>query len=183
MTKILFVFWAAGLLIGGFDLYHHQWSAGPSAKGTPTSLSGLHSARSRLLLFLHPQCPCSHATVAELAKILSAAPHTIECELYFYRPKTREDSWCRSDLWNQASELPDTALREDIDGLEAAHFGAHTSGQVLLYASSGRLVFSGGITDGRGHEGDNDGEDAIVAYLRTGRLPAVSTPVFGCVIR
>jgi hypothetical protein len=57
-----------------------------------------------------------------------------------------------------------------------------TSGQVLLYDVSGRLVFRGGITAGRGHAGDNVGRDNVVAFLLHDTVPAESTPVFGCSI-
>ena len=36
-------------------------------------------------------------------------------------------------------------------------FGAETSGQTLLYDRDGRLLFSGGTTGSRGHDGDNAG--------------------------
>ena len=50
--------------------------------------------------------------------------------------------------------------------------GATTSGHVLLYDAGGVLRFAGGITDGRGHEGDNAGLDAALALLR-GHVPEV----------
>jgi len=70
-------------------------------------------------------------------------------------------------------------MRDD-DGVEAARFGAATSGQVILYDRDGRLLFSGGITASRGHAGDNDGRDAIVSLLGGGRGTRHSSPVFGC---
>jgi len=53
----------------------------------------------------------------------------------------------------------------------------------LLYDISGRLVFDGGITSARGHQGDNAGRSAISALL-TGQHDVVvrATPVFGCLI-
>jgi hypothetical protein len=43
-------------------------------------------------------------------------------------------------------------------------------------------MFSGGITDARGHAGDNDGRDAVEAYLTGGVPGCTQTPVFGCPI-
>ena len=68
----------------------------------------------------------------------------------------------------------------DFDSAEAKRFSATTSGHAMLFDRGGRLRFSGGITDARGHEGDNDGRDAVVSIINGGdRMPA-ATPVFGC---
>jgi hypothetical protein len=70
----------------------------------------------------------------------------------------------------------------DIDGREARHFQAFTSGQTLLYSSEGELLFSGGITIARGHEGDNSGRLAIESLLANSAAEVRQTPVFGCPI-
>jgi hypothetical protein len=73
-------------------------------------------------------------------------------------------------------------LRVVIDpgGRFAAKLGATTSGHVLLYGADGALLYSGGITPARAHEGDTPGQTAIVAALY-GKTPAVrGAPVFGC---
>jgi hypothetical protein len=44
----------------------------------------------------------------------------------------------------------------------------------------GKLAYSGGLTGARGHEGDNDGERAVLA-LAGGRVPPRNQePVYGC---
>ena len=57
---------------------------------------------------------------------------------------------------------------------------ASTSGQTLLFDRDGDLIFSGGITGGRGHSGDNAGRDAIVSLVESGESTLDETPVFGC---
>jgi len=42
------------------------------------------------------------------------------------------------------------------------------------------LVFSGGITQSRGHAGDNAGENAIISLINTRAADQAKTPVFGC---
>jgi hypothetical protein len=72
----------------------------------------------------------------------------------------------------------------DLEGRESRRFGAATSGQTLLYAADGRLLFNGGITESRGHSGDNAGRSAILSLVLgltsapTGQ--PLSTPVYGC---
>jgi hypothetical protein len=42
------------------------------------------------------------------------------------------------------------------------------------------LVFNGGITSSRGHQGDNAGQDSIISFLTKGVVTAKETPFFGC---
>jgi hypothetical protein len=137
-----------------------------------------------MLVFVHPECPCSHATLAELGRIEAAAGDGLRTTIYFYQPAGRSDAWCKGALWQQAAGIPGVEACLDPEGRMAAKYGAHVSGQVLVYsAKTNRLVFSGGITDGRGHEGDNPGEDAILTFIQTGLDHLTTTPVFRCVIQ
>ncbi|HTC21602.1 MAG TPA: hypothetical protein VK859_12185, partial [bacterium] len=83
-------------------------------------------------------------------------------------------------LVSSARRIPDTRVVIDLDGSEAARFGARTSGQVVLYDEGGRLLFNGGITEGRGHIGDNAGLQRIVSLVKTGRADKNDSLVFGC---
>ncbi len=88
--------------------------------------------------------------------------------------------WVRTDTWRQAEAIPGVQVVSDLNGTLSHQFGAFTSGQTYLYDGHGRLLFSGGLTSERGHEGDNAGLSAALAILR-GRTPAQTrTPVFGC---
>ena len=79
------------------------------------------------------------------------------------------------------ADYPDTGrVVLDPDGREARRFGVKGSGHVLLYEPSGDLVFSGGITPSRGHEGDNPGRSAVIDLINGGRAAVHRTPVFGC---
>jgi len=64
--------------------------------------------------------------------------------------------------------------------VQEGRVGAETSGYVLLYDRSGQLRFRGGITAGRGHAGDNAGEDAVVALVTGRPASRQQTPVYGC---
>jgi hypothetical protein len=76
--------------------------------------------------------------------------------------------------------MPDVKVVDDPDSEMARRFGAGVSGQVLLYDASGHLAFNGGITASRGHFGDNDGLDAVLAILRDQTPYRRTSPVFGC---
>jgi hypothetical protein len=133
-----------------------------------------------LVLFLHPQCPCSRATIAELSRLLASAPAPAAIYALVYRPVDAEAGWEHTDLWNSAAALPGVHVMTDVGGAQARVFGAFVSGQTLLYSATGSLLFSGGITDARGHEGDNPGRAALTSLLSGGTPAAAGTPVFGC---
>ena len=81
---------------------------------------------------------------------------------------------------NAAAGLPGVQIHQDAEGTEARRFGAETSGHTVLYDPNGWLLFRGGITAGRGHEGDNIGGDSIVALVTGAAAAAQHTPVYGC---
>jgi hypothetical protein len=133
-----------------------------------------------LVMFAHPKCPCTRASVEELSRVMARNQGRVRAEVVFYKPHGLPDSWAHTDLWSAAAAIPGVEVRCDQEGAEAARFGATTSGFIVLYDKPGQLRFSGGITAERGHAGDSTGEEAILAVLG-GQNPAVdSTPTLGC---
>jgi hypothetical protein len=136
--------------------------------------------RATLVLLAHPHCPCSRATIRELALLMAQCKGKVTAYVAFYKPAEVADDWAKTDLWDSASEIPDVSVLSDEDGSLASRFKASTSGQALLYDSQGELLFAGGITAARGHSGDNFGRTAIVSLLTTPATEQVGTPVYGC---
>lgn len=140
----------------------------------------LDTKHDTLIMFAHPQCSCTRASIEELNRLLTKCDGRITAHVLFLKPPNFPDSWSQTDLWRSASAIPGVTVQEDPEGLIAQKFGAETSGFVLLYDPSGQLLFHGGITGSRGHAGDNTGEEAIIA-LATGENPGVKhTLVYGC---
>ena len=136
--------------------------------------------RHTMIMFVHPQCPCTRASIEELNRLLAKSNGKVVVDMYFIKPRAYQGDWVKTDLWHSAAAIPGVSVYEDIDGEQAHIFGAETSGYVLLYDNHGRLLFNGGITESRGHAGDNRGENSIVALV-TGLGEGVKqTPVFGC---
>jgi hypothetical protein len=133
-------------------------------------------------MFVHPQCPCTRASVGELAELLSHCPGPVRAQVIFYKPAGVSDEWVHTDLWRSAAAIPGVEVACDDNSKEADLFGATASGFVVLYDTMGRLAFNGGITGERGHWGDNEGLGAIEAIL-SGQTPHRTTmPVLGCSI-
>jgi hypothetical protein len=138
------------------------------------------SSRPELIVFAHPQCPCTRATIEELNRLLSRKEGKVNAQVWFYQPEDFTADWSYSDLWKTAAAIPGVSVMKDMGGREALRFGAQTSGTVYLYGTDGRLLFKGGITSGRGHEGENEGEETIARLLTGTRFDLRTTPVYGC---
>jgi hypothetical protein len=131
-------------------------------------------------MFLHPQCPCSRASVAEFSEVLERNRDKTEGVVVFIQPNGVSADWDRTDLYRTVSQLPGSRLYLDRGGREAMLFKATTSGATLLYDAEGSLRFHGGVTAARGHLGDNPGRQALQRFFQSGKASSSETPVFGC---
>lgn len=156
----------------------------PTSALSPTDVETPHNSKRdfHLLMFVHPKCPCTRASICELRKLLQNHPD-LRATVYFYRPGSEKPDWEKSNLWKIVESIKTATPKIDIDGNKARSYRIVTSGQVLLYDANQHLVFSGGITGARGHIGDNIGEDMIDNALANRSLAGskpLSAPVFGC---
>lgn len=136
--------------------------------------------RPTLIIIAHPHCPCTRATVHELERLMSEYPERLSAYVIFVRPNGVDQDWERTDNWEAAGRIPGVSVLVDDMGVEARLFDARVSGQTMLYSKNGDLLFTGGITAGRGLEGVSVGESAIAAII-DGEMPDVrSTNVYGC---
>jgi len=133
-----------------------------------------------LVMFAHPRCPCTRASIGELANVIEQSGGRVRAHVVFYRPAGSAESWLKTDLWRSAAAIPGVEVRSDEENAEAGLFGAATSGFVVLYDAEGRLEYSGGITGERGHSGDNLGEDAVIEGIKGQKSPVDKMPVLGC---
>ena len=135
-----------------------------------------------LVMAVHPRCPCTRASLSELALIMARLEGRIRAHVLFALPQGTDRAWAEGDLWTAASGIPGVTPLPDAGGMEATRFGIETSGHALLYDREGALVFSGGITPSRGHEGDSAGRSAIVSMVEEGSSPFKITAVYGCAL-
>ena len=136
--------------------------------------------RPLLLIFAHPRCSCTEATLDDLERLLARCDGKLDVVIAFVRPPGTPAGWEQGTLWRKAAAIPDVKVLCDAGGIESQRFGAATSGQAFLYDAAGRLVFKGGLTAARGHAGDNDGTDTILTIVDGGRPTVRITPVYGC---
>ncbi|MCU1265595.1 MAG: hypothetical protein JWM21_1913 [Acidobacteria bacterium] len=176
--------WLLAVCVGVALLWSYENAPGVAA-ATPRQWpanSRIQSARDHatLVMFAHPHCPCTRASVGELASIMAHSQGRLTAYVLFLKPDGFAPGWEQTELWQSASRIPGVTAVLDGDGNEARLFHAATSGQTALYDPQGLLLFSGGITGSRGHSGDNAGRSAIVSLVNAGVPDRTETSVYGC---
>ena len=137
-----------------------------------------------LVLFIHPRCPCTKATIRSLERIYHRMPQRPKLVVYAFYPQDRGESWAESALTDYVTAFADAALIPDRNGDACLRYGVTTSGHLMLFDRHDRLVFSGGITPGRAHEGDCISSKDLLKKCRNESSVAAPSnwPVYGCPI-
>jgi hypothetical protein len=179
--------WFTAAAAGMLRLWQYKATAGVAAEGPPawpvTSRLRYSPQHPTLVMLVHPRCACTRASLAELSKLMTRLEGQLEAHVLFILPAGAEADFGDTDTWRAASKIRGVSAERDPGGVEAARFGAVTSGQTLLYGTNGRLLFSGGLTVARGHEGDSPGDERIVSLVTRGTAELATAPVFGCRLR
>jgi hypothetical protein len=178
------VLWGSLLVVGFLFLAQEEFT--PVKAWLPVTLFPRSSAvrpvsdKLTLVFFAHPHCPCTRASLHELEGLLAETQNRVSVTVVFTIPDGVPADWEQGDLWNSATSIPGVRVIKDQGGEEAHRFDVEGSGHVLLYAPSGKLLFSGGVTASRGHGGDNAGRSAVMSFILDGHSSVSHTPVFGC---
>jgi hypothetical protein len=148
----------------------HVW---PADTALPRELD-----RPTLVMFVHPHCACTQASLHELDRLMTDVGHGLRAVVVLVRePGLPPGGIAMTDL-----EALGVSAYDDALGAEASRFDAQTSGTVVVYDAAGQLAFSGGITPARGHQGDSEGRDRILALVHHETAVAGTAPVFGCAL-
>lgn len=148
-----------------------------------TSAIALGSERSTLVTVIHPRCSCSSATLVELGSLMREISERVDAYAVFVVPPGSDDEWRNGELWDRANSIAGLTVVLD-EGEESERFGARTSGQILLYEPTGQLIFAGGITPSRGHQGESAGAASVRALVGDGDEQAIArTNVYGCALQ
>lgn len=145
-----------------------------------SALVSPQAGRATLVMFIHPQCSCTRASLAELKTILDDTHGAVSAWVVVLNPTGMGDEWSHSSTWETARGMRGVTVVMDESGSEADRFGALTSGHTVLYSPGGKLEFSGGITVARGHVGANAGERSVINLVSTGKADVSRHEVFGC---
>ena len=163
-----------------------------AVSGTPAAAPGMWPAavsfeldRSSptLVMVAHPHCSCTRASIAELSRLMTRLQGQVQGHVIFVVPEGLEQDWEQTDLWQSAMIIDGVQVHKDPKGALADAFGSFTSGQTLLYSASGELLFAGGLTATRSHEGNSVGRERIIDLVTSGSSDRADSAVYGCALR
>jgi hypothetical protein len=176
--------WIGAIGLGGYTVLAEKVTPGRAADAPAQwpedSALARVPGRATIVQIDHPKCACTRASLEELNAILHELRTPTTTFILFVRPDGTEEGFEQTATWARAHELPGATVLRDDGGVEAARFGAWTSGQTLLYDADGKLLFAGGVTAFRGHLGDNLGRASVVGWVDAGTADAATAAVFGC---
>lgn len=186
LAQIATAIWALALATGTLLFVRYQFTPGdetraPLAWPADSALTR-DPSRPTLVLFAHPGCSCTRATLAELQVVMSRVEAPFTAQVVFVQLPGVDAMDTRDGSWEEAGRVPGLERRVDVGGVEAGRFAALVSGYTVLYDTAGRLAFEGGITASRGHVGPNVGRSSLISLLRHERTEIDRTHVFGCLL-
>lgn len=185
--KTALVLWIATVLAGFASLTAFAARPAQTAAASKQWPSGTILKRAEnkptLVLFVHPRCGCSRATLSQLEQMLPRIQNKAQIIVDVYYPGNQREEWAHTPFIAAAQGLPGVQFHYDKDGREATLFNARASGETMFFSQDGQRKFQGGLTPLRGHVGDSIGEQAILD-LAEGRTPQVDgSKVFGCQLK
>ncbi len=181
--------WVAGVAWGLQKIQVYSTTPGEVA-AAPVSWPGSplvshSSGKPTLVMFIHPQCSCTRASLAELQSILDGTRGALSAWVVVLKPPGMPVEWTHSATVAAARDMQGVTVVEDLHGTEANRFGASTSGDTVLYDGQGKLQFHGGITAARGHVSVTTPAASVLLVSSTRAKPTV-TPMrcmaVGCTI-
>lgn len=164
--------WALG--VGGAMALAMRYEATPGKVGDARPLA---QAGREVVMVVHPDCPCTAASVRVFQRLLGEAKTATPARLLVVAYGD-PDHDVAGEKYAQAVPAARAAW---ISPEEAEkRFGAYTSGHTVAYLD-GKPVFSGGLTSGRGVESSSDSQTDLRNFL-AGRPVRAERPVFGCAL-
>ena len=146
---VLLALWIASVCFGLNALMIYKGKAGvagqPPQIWPAKELISRSSNKPLVMMFAHPRCPCTRASIAELEQFVAQTKDRAEVTVAFYQPPINSAAWSRTPLIDAARSIPGVRVIHDRNGKLAKLFGAETSGHTVVYAQDGKLLFSGGI--------------------------------------
>jgi hypothetical protein len=171
--------WAAGIAAGFAGLQAYSARAGtsraPSDQAAGFLVSHQRIGRPLLVMAVHPRCPCTDASLAELGDLLARSRGACDALLLQYHPA----GWPAEAAFQTLGGVR-VPVVPDLDGRVATTLGAETSGHCVLVDARGAIRFYGGLTLARGHRGRSPAQDAILQVVGGGTSSLTSAPVYGC---
>src|SRR5205807_2294703 len=62
--------------------------------------------RATLVMLAHPHCPCTQASIGELAQVMAHVQGKANAYVLFLKPQDSADNWEKTDLRQSAASIP-----------------------------------------------------------------------------
>ncbi|MFT7580204.1 MAG: hypothetical protein ACI9MR_001871 [Myxococcota bacterium] len=166
-------------LLWDYSAQAGEGSKPPTDWPTAATVRPFHRGHT-LVMLVHPHCPCSFASLTELASTLRVLEGRLQALVLFAVPKGVPPQWHQTELRERAESLAGVVVIDDLGGQLGRVFGAETSGSTLLYDVDGQLLFEGGLTPSRAHVGDSVGKRRVISLVRGVSDDPARSAVYGC---
>lgn len=177
--------WFGAAILGWSAMLQHTYQPQPTEKPAsqwPKTKLAVKTDGVRIVVFAHPFCPCTQATLNSLDESLSRLPSHTSLHIVFCTAGFDDQQVALSQTMAFARRIPQVDVYCDEDGEETRLFGAKVSGEVFAFDFHGRRVFHGGVTVGRGHRGESAGQKMLERLVLGQSVSVGSTRVFGCAL-
>lgn len=185
ISLLVAVWTVAVATVVGFAIRYEQTAGNTASDCTawPTE-TVLHrdADHPTLVVFCHPRCPCTAASIAELSRLTTNCRDDLTTHVLFIQPTGVDTKWGQTRIRALAEAIAGIHVVNDRAGHTATRFGATTSGEAFLFSQEGQCIFHGGLTISRGHEGISRGRAAIEQWVDHQTCDTPNTPVFGCAL-
>ena len=127
------------------------------------------------VVIAHPHCPCTAASLKAIRSL--AAGHKDEISVRTVLVSDQRD--LESPNYRLAIAIPGGTAEWLTITHALERYDAHTSGQVFIFSSSGKLAYSGGVTPARGIDQPRFAAQ-LFERIKASDGALESYPVFGC---
>src|SRR5262245_56961175 len=106
----LIVAWSVCAGLGLAKMLTYELTPAPAAAAPaswpPSAAVDRDPSCPTLVLFLHPHCPCSRATLAELERLIATSNGRFALRIVFVPPEGTSDAWNGTALYRAAEKIP-----------------------------------------------------------------------------
>src|SRR5712671_3847970 len=114
--------WFLAVVAGFLALWMYKMRPGSEGATAPRSWpvqSSIRTSagRATLVLFAHPRCACTRATISELARLMARFHDRLDAHVLFSASRGEELELPRTDLWSSAGRIPGVTVAADPSGV------------------------------------------------------------------
>jgi hypothetical protein len=104
------VLWCALFAAGFAQMLRYEFTPGAASEAPGEWPAASHlrpvSGQATLVMFAHPKCPCTRASMEELAGLMAESAGRVTAQVIFFRPEKAGDDWTQTALWQTAAAIP-----------------------------------------------------------------------------